>query len=143
MRNLRGQGDLWIVEGAISYGGGPWQPGVNILELRGDKVARETIYVTEHWDPRNGVPRGGRRRSVDVMTRGCRRSSCSATTLDWRSLDQPAERTTENLAEAKSPFRPSSSRRSSRRRGSRGAPPPSVTGAIDTMISSSRPASAN
>jgi hypothetical protein len=50
MRNLRGQGDLWVVEGAISYDDGPWQPAVNILEFRGDKVARETIYVTEPWD---------------------------------------------------------------------------------------------
>jgi hypothetical protein len=50
MRNLRGHGDLWVVEGAISYDGGPWQPAVNILEFRGDKVARETIYVTEPWD---------------------------------------------------------------------------------------------
>jgi hypothetical protein len=50
MRNLRGQGDLWVVEGAISYDGGRWEPAVNILEFRGDKVARETIYVTETWD---------------------------------------------------------------------------------------------
>jgi hypothetical protein len=50
MRNLRGRGDLWVVEGSISYDGGPWQPTVNILEFRGDKVARETIYVTEPWD---------------------------------------------------------------------------------------------
>jgi hypothetical protein len=50
MRNLRGRGDLWVVEGAISYDGGPWQPAVNILDFRGDKVARETIYVTEPWD---------------------------------------------------------------------------------------------
>lgn len=25
MRSMRGQGDLWVVEGAISYDGGPWQ----------------------------------------------------------------------------------------------------------------------
>lgn len=50
MRNLRGQGDLWVAEGAISYDGGPWQPAVNILEFRGDKVARETIYITEPWE---------------------------------------------------------------------------------------------
>jgi hypothetical protein len=50
MRNLRGRGDLWVVEGSISYDGGPWQPAVNILEFRGEKVARETIYVTEPWD---------------------------------------------------------------------------------------------
>jgi hypothetical protein len=40
---------------------------------------------------------------------------------------QAGGRTPENLAQATSPFRPSSSRRSSIRRGSRGAPPPSVT----------------
>jgi hypothetical protein len=50
MHNLRGQGDLWVVEGSISYDDGPRQPVVNILEFRGDKVARETIYVTEPWD---------------------------------------------------------------------------------------------
>ena len=50
LRHVRGQGDLWVAEGAISYDGGPWQPAVNILEFRGDKVERETIYVTEPWD---------------------------------------------------------------------------------------------
>jgi hypothetical protein len=50
MRSLRGQGDLWVAEGAISYDGGPWQPAVNIFEFRGDKVARETIYIAEPWD---------------------------------------------------------------------------------------------
>jgi hypothetical protein len=28
----------------------PWHRAVNILEFRGHKVARETIYVTEPWD---------------------------------------------------------------------------------------------
>jgi hypothetical protein len=50
MRNMRGEGDLWVVEGAISYDEGPWQPAINILEFRGDKIARETIYVTEPWE---------------------------------------------------------------------------------------------
>jgi SnoaL-like protein len=50
MRNLRGQGDLWVVEGTISYDGGAGQPAVNILEFQGDRIARETIYVTERWD---------------------------------------------------------------------------------------------
>jgi SnoaL-like domain len=49
VRSLRGDGD-WVAESAIRYGGGPWQPGVSILEFRGDKVARETIYVTEPWE---------------------------------------------------------------------------------------------
>ncbi len=42
---------------------------------------------------------------------------------------QEGGRTTENLAQTKSPFRAVSSRRSSIRRGSSGAPAPSVTGA--------------
>jgi hypothetical protein len=50
VRNLRGDGDVWVAENAIRYGDAPWQPGVTILEFRGDKVARETIYVTEQWE---------------------------------------------------------------------------------------------
>ena len=49
-REIRGQGDLWIVENSIRYDDGPWQPTVNVLEFRGDKVARETIYITESWE---------------------------------------------------------------------------------------------
>jgi hypothetical protein len=50
MRDLRGEGSLWVAEGAISYDGGPWLPAVDILEFRGDKVARETIYLAEPWE---------------------------------------------------------------------------------------------
>ncbi len=50
LREMRGEGDLWVVEGAIRYDDGPAQPALNILEFRGDRVARETIYVTEPWD---------------------------------------------------------------------------------------------
>jgi SnoaL-like domain len=50
MRNLRGDGDLWVVEGVARYDDGPERPGINILEFKGDKVIRETIYVTEEWD---------------------------------------------------------------------------------------------
>ena len=50
MGSPRGEGDLWVGDGTISYDGGPPQPVVNILEFRGDKVARETIYVTDTWD---------------------------------------------------------------------------------------------
>ncbi len=50
MRTLRGSGDLWIAENSISYDGAPWQPSVSILEFRGEKVARETIYITESWE---------------------------------------------------------------------------------------------
>jgi SnoaL-like domain len=51
LRNVRGQGGLWVAEGAISYDDGPWTPTVDILEFRGDKVARETIYIAEPFEP--------------------------------------------------------------------------------------------
>jgi hypothetical protein len=49
-REVRGRDDLWIAELSISYDGGPWSFGVSILEFRGDKIARESIYVTEGWE---------------------------------------------------------------------------------------------
>ena len=50
-REIRGGGDLWVAEVSISYDGGPSNLGVSILEVRGDKITRESIYVTEAWDP--------------------------------------------------------------------------------------------
>jgi hypothetical protein len=50
VRNLRGDGDLWVAEILISYEGGPEQPGVAIFEFRGDRATRETVYVTEPWE---------------------------------------------------------------------------------------------
>jgi hypothetical protein len=49
-REVRGTGELWVAENLISYDGAPWQPSISILEFREDKVARETIYITESWD---------------------------------------------------------------------------------------------
>jgi SnoaL-like protein len=49
-REIRGADDLWVAEVSISYDDGPWSFGVSILELRGDKIARESIYVAEGWD---------------------------------------------------------------------------------------------
>jgi len=40
---------LVVVECSISYNSGPWQYGVQLLEFRGNKVARERIYVMEGW----------------------------------------------------------------------------------------------
>jgi hypothetical protein len=51
IREIRGRDDLWVAEISISYDQGPWNFGVSILEFRGDKVARESIYVSEGWDP--------------------------------------------------------------------------------------------
>lgn len=50
IRGIRGSGDFWIVENSISYDGGPWNYTCNVLEFRGDKIARETIYIMEGWE---------------------------------------------------------------------------------------------
>ena len=50
IRRIRGRGDFWVVENSISYNGGPWQFTCQILEFRGDKVAKETIYIMEGWE---------------------------------------------------------------------------------------------
>ena len=49
-REVRGEGDIWVVELAISYGGGAPSLGVSILEIRDELIARESIYVTETWE---------------------------------------------------------------------------------------------
>jgi hypothetical protein len=49
-REIRGRADLWIVELSISYDDGPWNFGVSILEMRDDKIARESIYLAEGWE---------------------------------------------------------------------------------------------
>ena len=48
-RQLRGGGDLWIMEGRGVYGGDDANARyfVWIVECRGDKVQRETIYFAE------------------------------------------------------------------------------------------------
>jgi len=50
-REIRGRGDLWVVELPISYDAGPSSFGVSILEFREGKIARESIYVAEGWEP--------------------------------------------------------------------------------------------
>jgi hypothetical protein len=50
IREVRGREDLWVAEISVSYDHGPWNYGVSILELRGDRIARESIYVTEGWE---------------------------------------------------------------------------------------------
>jgi SnoaL-like domain len=49
-REIRGRDDLWVVELSIGYDGGRPAFGISILEFRDDRIARETIYVTEGWD---------------------------------------------------------------------------------------------
>lgn len=48
---IRGEGDVWVVELKVSYDQGPKSFGVSIHEFRDDKIARETIYVAEGFDP--------------------------------------------------------------------------------------------
>jgi hypothetical protein len=49
IKEVRGGPDVWVAELTITYGEGPTQFGVDILEFRDDKIARETIYVSEGW----------------------------------------------------------------------------------------------
>ena len=49
-REVRGREDVWVAELSVKYDDGPGSFGVSILELRGDKIARESIYVTEGFD---------------------------------------------------------------------------------------------
>jgi SnoaL-like domain len=51
IRRARGRDDLWVVEGSIAYDESPPSVAITILEFRGDKIAHESIYVAERWDP--------------------------------------------------------------------------------------------
>ncbi len=51
IRRMTIRDDLAVVECSIRYVDGPWQFGVQLLDFRGDKVARERIYVMEGWEP--------------------------------------------------------------------------------------------
>jgi ketosteroid isomerase-like protein len=50
IRRMTARENLVVVECSISYGDGPWQFGVQLLNFRDDKVIRERIYVMEGWD---------------------------------------------------------------------------------------------
>ena len=47
IRRITARDDFVVTELTISYDGGPPQFGVQLLEFRDDKVARERIYVME------------------------------------------------------------------------------------------------
>jgi hypothetical protein len=51
IREVRGRDDLWVAELSVTYDQGPPNFGVSILEFREGKIARESIYVTEGWEP--------------------------------------------------------------------------------------------
>jgi hypothetical protein len=49
-REVRGADDVFVVELSVRYDQGPENFGVSIHEFRGDKIARETIYVAEGFE---------------------------------------------------------------------------------------------
>ena len=50
VRRITARDDMAVAEVSASYDGGPWMYGVQLLEFRGDKVARERIYVMDGWE---------------------------------------------------------------------------------------------
>jgi hypothetical protein len=50
-REIRGRGDVWVVELSVTYDEGPTMYGISVHEFRDGKIARETIYVGEGWEP--------------------------------------------------------------------------------------------
>ena len=49
-REVRGAGDIWVVELSVRYDDGPENFGVSIHEFRDEKIVRETIYVAEGFE---------------------------------------------------------------------------------------------
>lgn len=57
IRRVTAREDLAVVKVSANYDGGPWMYGVQLLEFRDDKVARERIYGGEAWEgPRVAAP---------------------------------------------------------------------------------------
>jgi SnoaL-like domain len=50
IRRVTARLDLAVVELTATYDGTSWLQGVQLLEFRGDKVARERIYVMDAWE---------------------------------------------------------------------------------------------
>ena len=46
-QEIRGVDDFWVAEGVLTYDGGTSVHFVKILEFKGDKVQRESLYFTE------------------------------------------------------------------------------------------------
>jgi ketosteroid isomerase-like protein len=47
---VRGGGDVWVMELTVTYDQGPKNFGVSVHEFRDGKIARETIYVAEGFE---------------------------------------------------------------------------------------------
>ena len=50
VRRITARDDLVVAEVSVSYDGRPEMYGVQLLEFRDDKVARERIYVMDGWE---------------------------------------------------------------------------------------------
>jgi len=50
MRRTIGSGNLWVNEYVISYDGKPSYV-IGVMEFAESKVIRETVYVTDAWEP--------------------------------------------------------------------------------------------
>ena len=50
LRRVTARDDLVVTELSVSYDGGAAMYGVQLLEFRGDRVARERIYVMQGWE---------------------------------------------------------------------------------------------
>ena len=48
-RRIVGEGDLWIAEATLDYGGGAVYQAVFILEMRDGKISKETAYWAESF----------------------------------------------------------------------------------------------
>jgi hypothetical protein len=64
IRRTIGRGDIWVNEYIIRYDGRPSHV-VGIMEFRDGLVVRETVYVTDPWEPP-----AWRARWVELMTPG-------------------------------------------------------------------------
>jgi len=64
IRRVRGEDDVFTMEVAVRYDGGPWNFGVSIHEFRSGKIARETIYYPEPFEAPDW-PNGGPRLPTD------------------------------------------------------------------------------
>ncbi len=49
-RRVVGSGAIWVIESTIAYDGAE-QHAIAIWELREDRIAHETVYVTAGWEP--------------------------------------------------------------------------------------------
>jgi ketosteroid isomerase-like protein len=49
-RRIVGEGDLWVLEASLDYGGGSAYRSVFIFELRDGLIARETVYWSEPFE---------------------------------------------------------------------------------------------